>query len=133
VAQPQLLRERIYTALWTDGDWPNLVPGELWQYSSFDQVPETKPFAVIRWDFGQSGIVHRGIGSTKAFSIWAHDIPGDYVRIDQILDRAQQILEALLNEDDFLECRRLDTSPDLEDPEMGTILRYSRFGVVTTS
>jgi hypothetical protein len=127
------LRERIYSALWKDQEFHDLIPGELWAYSAFDKVPETKPFAVLRWEFGSSGLVSRGIGSTKPLALWAHDLPGDYARIDHILDRAQRVLEALPHGDDFLECRRLDTSPDLEDIEMGTILRYTRFGVATTS
>jgi hypothetical protein len=126
------LRELLYTALKDDAPFMALIPGGLTEFSAFTEAPKVKPFAVLKAEPTQHAIVTRGIGSTRPFTLWVHDVPGDYLKIDSALDQAEMVLEGIPHHGSFLEIVRTDSSGDLADPEMGTILRYARFGVVVT-
>jgi hypothetical protein len=73
-------------------------------------------------------------GTTHIFWVWCHDEPGDYFEIDEVLKAVRRALEAVQADDQipwFLEFRWLETSIDLDDPEMFTICRYCRIQAVT--
>ena len=65
------------------------------------------------------------------FQVYVHDIPGDYIRIDSLVElvkaafRSQTIASAAVAGVHHI--RYLETSRDLSDPELGTIFRYIRF------
>lgn len=72
------------------------------------------------------------IGSAKnaQLQVWVHDKPGDYSKIDSILARIKEVLEAQTHADDFLEARWLDHSEDMLDEGSGTITRFSRYTII---
>lgn len=59
--------------------------------------------------------------------VWIHDEPGDYHRIDQMLQRIKVVFEAAEAEDEFLELRQIDRSPDFNDLGLNTIVKYATF------
>lgn len=65
------------------------------------------------------------------FQIYIHDEPSDYVRID---DAARQVRAVLKNASSrqygVINVRHLETSRDLDDQTMGTIVRYIRFQAI---
>jgi hypothetical protein len=86
-----------------------------------------RPFIVVRMHTGFP--VERGIGGRHYAQVWAHDAPGSYLRIDQILIEARKAIESLphTGADGFLEARWIETGVDLKDDTLGTITRYSRY------
>jgi hypothetical protein len=109
-----------------------IVQANTYTTNSVDN-PETKPFVIIRFEtvtaaFGQIG--------AQNMSIWAHDERGDYSRIDQILQRIQDILTNAVHvagNDGFTlsSSRYQGTSDDLWDDGYRTITRYSTFSVLS--
>jgi hypothetical protein len=72
----------------------------------------------------------RNVGQRGYIQVWAHDDPGDYERIDQILDLSRTAIEAVQPSvvlGPFLEARWIETGVDLRDDVMESITRYMRF------
>lgn len=102
------------------------------QFRSLDSVPQVKPFLSHRMGVARSII--RDDNATKALTtplqVWVHDNPGDYLAIDALLEEVRKVLEAAPSSGKFIQARFLEHSEDLADPEMGTILRFSRYLLV---
>jgi hypothetical protein len=71
--------------------------------------------------------------SRQFLSIYLHDVPADYDRIDKMelavihgLNLANSLPEHILT------TRYLETSRDLDDQALGTIYRYLRFQLITS-
>lgn len=118
------MRQKIYDALRQDATIISLVGADnVW--STYEEIPTT-PYLVVR--FGASSSRLSRLAEAEFFQVWAHDVPGDYDRIDTLLKRVQVVLEALPNEGDLFEVRWFETSQDMPvDLETGTISRFSRF------
>lgn len=71
--------------------------------------------------------------SRQFLSIYLHDVPADYDRIDKM---ELAVIHGLNLEnsvpDRILTTRYLETSRDLDDQAMGTIYRYLRFQLITS-
>ena len=89
------------------------------------EAPPARPFVTYRMhtDFP----LNRGLGRREYSQVWAHDEPGDYLVIDEILNAVRRAVEAAPSNGDFLEARWIETGVDLRDDVMGTITRYIRF------
>jgi hypothetical protein len=64
------------------------------------------------------------------FQIYVHDTPGDYQLIDRLVVRTKALLQGahgLHGAYDIMNVRHLETSRDLDDVTLGTIMRYIRF------
>lgn len=69
----------------------------------------------------------RRVGARGYIQVWAHDDPGDYEVIDQVLAACRTAIEAVPHSGDFLEARWIETGVDLRDDVMESITRYMRF------
>lgn len=97
-----------------------------------EKAPDTKPF-----------IVHRAISElpdlrgddtvrtrTDTYLIFVHDVPGDYMQIDQILSILRQLFENVSDqEENIIRSTWIENSEDFRDDDMGTILKYARIQV----
>jgi len=104
-----------------------LVDNRIGAASSFN-VQSKRPLIAIRAHTDFPG-AHR-IGRREYIQVWAHDTPGDYETIDNILTICRQVLEAIQPSvalGEFLECRWVETGVDLRDDVMESITRYSRY------
>lgn len=110
------------------GEDGNLHPN-IHQASSLDFTPP-RPFVTYRMhtDF----FVQR-VGGREYVQVWAHDDPGDYSRIDAILDQCRIAIVNLPSEGTFLDARWIETGVDLRDDAMNTITRYIRFQLTRTT
>lgn len=64
------------------------------------------------------------------FQIYIHDEPGDYQLIDKLLKRTVHILDnahGVHEEYDIMHVQHLESSRDLDDVTLGTVMRYIRF------
>ena len=117
------IRETLYEALSGSSEIQAIVDDRV--FSQYETVPAA-PFLVIRLS---NSLAERPIPAEKGFiHIWAHDVPGDYTIIDQLLKEARLVLEALPNEGELIQIVWLECSSDLPlDPETGVIAKYARF------
>lgn len=127
-------RQWIYETLLADDDFTARFGDRLFQGESLDGPAKTKPFVV--YNMGNSSPdndLHQA--ERQYFSVWIHDKanPGVYEdNIDPGIVIVQRIFRDALPfpENNILEARYLETSKDLDDREMRTILRYVRFQLI---
>lgn len=127
------MREWLYNILDTNTDYMALMPGGLWQGESLVVTPSQKPFTV--YTIGNSTDEQLSDDpqgpERQFFQIYIHDEGGDYTRIDDAVWLLRQILEGASSADyGILQVYHLETSRDLDDSTMNTILRYVRFQAV---
>lgn len=108
-----------------------LLPGGIHQASSLNNVPDKKPFLVHRMHNGLR--YQRGLGDRSYLQVWVHDVPGDYMRIDEVIELVKSVLEAVPAQGSLLQVRWLEDSVDLQDDDMGTICRNSRYELTNTN
>ena len=126
------MRYHLYQAMVSNPDLLAIFQGgdgvvRIYEASSVNAVPP-RPFCTYRMhtDFP----LNRGLGRREYSQIWVHDNPGDYLRIDDALNKIRRAVEAWPSSKanaDFLEARWIETGVDLKDDVMGTITRYIRF------
>lgn len=113
-------------------DVTTLVP-RVYQSTSLNAAPHDKPFIMYRQT---SDIVRfRGDDSTVVrqvgYMIFAHDIPGDYLRIDSILSRLEFLFGDVEDQaEGVVNSTWLESSDDLRDEDMGTITKFGRILVL---
>lgn len=107
-----------------------VIPAE-----NFHRRPEIAPFIVDRLGNASPDNV-LNLAERQYFTIYCHDesSPGEYTRIDDIVSAVKKAFRDAgpAPEDHILEARYLETSPDLDDREMGTVLRYVRFQIINS-
>jgi len=127
------LRALVYGSLKNDSVLTGFWADRIYQRSSmeYEVPPAQKPFGIYYLD-RENLVLQPSALKARALTVqvWVHDEPGDYYQVDQILDRAREVLEAIPQQDTFLEFRLLFKSPDLYDDLLKTIVRYSRFGAI---
>lgn len=65
----------------------------IWPAQSVDVVPRKKPFIILRWE--EETLQRGGFGRREVLTVWAHEAresSTDYGRINEILDRVEEIL-----------------------------------------
>lgn len=122
----------VFQALRTSNELAAIVEDRIGAASRFDKQSK-RPLVAIRahTDFPALGRV----GRREYIQVWAHDDPGDYETIDNILVICRDAIEAVQSSvalGPFLEARWIETGVDLRDDVMESITRYSRFQVTFT-
>jgi hypothetical protein len=106
-----------------------LLEGGIHQSTKISVAPHDKPFILFRQTSDTPDVRgdDRDNGRQTGFMIFAHDVPGDYLRIDAILARLK-ILFGDTNDPANLITRSiwLESSDDTRDEDMGTITRWGR-------
>jgi len=108
------------------------VGSRIYESSVLQEVP-TKPYIMYKMFVVQPEMMGDDLSKvfTQSFQVFVHDVPGDYLRLDDII----QILRNLFtNASDKLagvvSVRWIDASEDFKDPDMGTVTRFIRFRVL---
>lgn len=105
-----------------------LVPAaRIFGSGSVQGVPKDKPFIILTFGARVAPIptAHR-----QTVTVWVHDEPGDYLRIDQILAEIRSVLEGQVSSAGAIGCRWSGDSTDLADDAYGTITRNSSYDLV---
>jgi hypothetical protein len=95
----------------------------------------TKPFLVYRFGNKTSEDLAEDMPDVarQFLSIYLHDAPADYSRIDEMEMAVIHGLNlASSEEESVVTTRYLETSRDLDDQALGTIYRYVRFQLIMT-
>lgn len=94
-------------------------------------TPPTRPFLQVRWGRNNVGL---DIVSRRDLTIWVHDEPGDYGRIDSIILRLRALLPVLEGSSNglghLMAAEWTGDSEDLTDDGHGTIARTTSFSLV---
>lgn len=94
-------------------------------------TPQGRPFMQLRWGLNNVGL---DVVTQRFLVVWVHDEPGDYSRIDRIIQRLRIVLPALSGVHQapysILDIAWTGDSEDLTDDGHGTITRTSSYTLV---
>lgn len=107
-------------------------PSNIYQNESMLTAVEVKPFWVYSIGNMTSELLSEDMDPGRQFfQIYVHDEGADYSRID---DHVEIIKAGLRNKNDkdarIINVIFLETSRDLDDQSMGTLMRYIRFQAI---
>lgn len=104
------------------------LPGGLFGDRAEFETPVDKPFGVLTHEGPLPGVSRH---QQARFSLWVHDEPGDYTRIDNALKVLRPLVVGstprTLNGVWLTEAQWTSTSGDLFDAERRTNVKYSTF------
>lgn len=104
----------------------SLVPAErIFGGGSLEGSVAKKPFIVL--SFGQKIPGPFPGSEADTLVVWAHDEPGDYLLVDQILEAIRGALSGQTAIRGGISCQWSGDSIDLSDENFGTITRNSTF------
>lgn len=108
-------------------DRPTILAG-----GSLEVTPQRKPFLIIT--IGQELVDRRDADQpsvTSSFAtLWVHDDPGDYLRIDSILLACQKELIGQVSDTSGIFCQWQGNSGDQADDVRGTIVRNAEYRLI---
>lgn len=127
------MRQFIYEQLTGDPAIAAIVGDRVFQGESMDHAELTRPFLVYRMGNETNELFSEDTQTPhrEFFQVYIHDNPTDYMRIDDLA----KLVKAVLVSGPYpaykiLRVNYLETSRDLNDDVMRTILRYVRFQAV---
>lgn len=134
------LHQRLVTSdalrdlLFADADaMPANAEDSIYGSHSIENVPTKKPFIVHNMGNDTSASLGEGSRAHRQYIIiYVHDEGNDYTRIDDIISELINLLDDAPGSAEFgvLTAHYLETSQDLEDDQMGTIVKYARFQII---
>lgn len=124
-------REWCWQTLAADEQLTALIPDKyIYGAGAVDVNPEQKPFVVLR--FGVTTPQFQGAVSTGSVTAWAHDEPGDYARIDEVLGHVRRIWgHNHPKNPGHVTIEWSGDSTDLADDGYGTITRNATYRIVS--
>lgn len=124
-------REWVYSTLSSDAALLEVVPiGSMYGAGSVGDRPENKPFIIIR--LSPSTRVN-SFWSDSNVVVWVHDDPGDYARIDQVIDLCRRALDKKIpGRPGGIVAEWTGDSADLADDGYGTITRNTSYRLVSS-
>jgi hypothetical protein len=109
-----------------------LVGSRIYESSELQEVP-IKPYLMYKMFVTAPEMMGDDLSKvlTQGFQVFVHDVPGDFLRIDDII----QVLRNLFtNASDkaagVVSVRWVDVSEDFRDSDMGTNTKFIRFRVL---
>jgi hypothetical protein len=118
-------RGYVWEKLRADAGLTAIVPVDsVFASGSMEEVPADKPFIVLRFDPATPAIKPAMI---QDFSVWVHDDPGSYARIDQVLGIIRTMLPGPVPDDGGILIEWQGDSPELADDIRETIVRNASF------
>lgn len=134
------IRSYIFSLLTTDSVLNNLGFTVNNVFTSHDEdTPQSRPFMILRWGSTDVGLNDWdiSIGSNlRNLTVWVHDDPGDYGRIDQAVSRVRMALKSIHGAytgsiGQYIgQVNWNGDSDDLKDDIVGTITRNSSYTFV---
>lgn len=126
------MRASLYQLLASDEEITSIVGDRIFQASAVDQAPP-RPFLIYRL----GGVVPVPGSETGAVTaeVWAHDDPGSYVQLDNLLRAVKRLLRGTTHYsgapgERIATTRWESDSTDLFDDGYRTNTKYTRFTLV---
>lgn len=122
----------VYEQMQNSATLQALVPGGAHASTALEHTPHLKPFILYRQTSdvaffrGDQRDQHRRTG----YMIFAHDVPGDYLVIDDIIEELKILFQDTHDPaNGIVESLWTETSEDHRDDDMGTIMKYARIQI----
>lgn len=128
------MRAAVRTAIVNDVTLQGLGVTSASVYAGDVDTPPERPFIVLRW----GGTANTGLSTVQPrfLTVWVQDEPNDYELIDAIIRRIRTVLVGLVGTQHetgwFVGVEWDGDSDDLSDDSHGTILRQSRYTLMTS-
>lgn len=127
----------VFTTLTNDTAVNELVDGRVFPSQSMMTAQVDRPFVVLKFgnlsdeqQFDDPDIPQRP--ARQFLEVWCHDSRPSYVKIDQLCAAIKQALRTDQTSVDayIMAVKYLETSADMIDETMDTVLRYLRFQLI---
>ena len=111
------------------------LAARVFQGESLDTRLTPKPYLVYTLGNKTDELLsEEDTAARQFFTIFIHDDPFDFARVDSIVSRVKSLLSLnQVKSSGIIMVRHLETSRDLDDSTLGTILRYVRFQAIMES
>jgi len=133
-----LARQWVFTTLSNDSGVSEIVPGDrILSNQSGMTAQIDRPFIVLKFgndsdegQFDDPDIPQRP--HRQFLEIWCHDSRPSYTQIDELVAAVRQALRTSQDAPDsyIMAAKYLETSADMIDESMDTVLRYLRFQLI---
>ena len=123
-------RAWLHTRITTDVGILALLPAtSVFAAGAMEGREATRPFAVIRIGSSAAELsdADKPFVVSQDAAVWVHDEPGSYKRIDAILEAMLAALAGQVSDATGIAALWQGDSPELSDPDQGTITRYSSY------
>jgi hypothetical protein len=110
-----------------------LLPGGVHQSTSLNASPHLKPFIMYRQtsDVGNFRGDDGEQARSNGYMIFVHDVPGDYLKIDDVMEQLKTLFQDIVDQaNGVVKSFWLETSDDIRDDDMGTIMKFARVQVI---
>jgi len=125
-------RTFVYARLLAEAGVTDLVPAaRIYGAGAMTGHPGAVPFLVLRFgpDESRAGRAAR----EGECAVWAHDDPGSYLRIDEVLAAVRVALDAPVSEAGAVAVEWQGMSGDLSDDQLDTITRNASYRLTERS
>lgn len=119
----------LYQRMISDVPLLTAMPGGIHQSTSLNATPHAKPFIMYRQTSDIELFRGDDVNACRqlGYMIFVHDIPGDYLRIDTCLEHLKRLFQDTNDQaNGIVRSRWIETSDDIRDEDMGTIMKYGR-------
>lgn len=132
-----LARQWVYTTLVEDMTISEAVSDRIFANQSMMTAQTERPFIVLKFgndsdeqQFDDPDIPVRP--HRQFLEVWCHDARPSYTGIDNLVNAVKQALRTEQTSTDahIMAVRYLETSADMDDKTMDTVLRYIRFQLI---
>lgn len=130
-------RTWLYQRLATFPGLVNVVNGRVFAKKSMTSSIEQHPYLVYKMAFSSNEDLSEDSQVSRQFvQIFVHDYSdgevADYMRIDEVIDQVKLALRLGESaQDGVIATRYLETSQDLNDETLNTVMKYIRFQLIT--
>lgn len=134
------IRERLTQALLADSVIKEVFGDRVLQMGAVadnDGSPPEKPYLTVKRSLLSpaaelGGTDFANTPKRNYWQFWAHDVIGDFRRIDRGLDAVERVLLSLTSEGTFMCFHFVEASQDFNDDELGDATRFIRMQEVTS-
>lgn len=121
-----------YQRMNSDAPLAALTPGGIHASTKLEKTPHQKPFIMYRQTSDVSFM--RGDDRDQCrrlgYMVFCHDVPGSYMQIDTLIDRLRFLFADVVDQpNSIIKSIYVETSDDLRDEDMGTIMKYARLEI----
>lgn len=110
-----------------------LLPGGIHQSTSLNVAPHLKPYIMYRMtsDVGNFRGDDGEQARSNGYMVFAHDVPGDYLKIDAVMEQLKTLFQDIVDQPNgVIKSFWLETSDDIRDDDMGTIMKFARIQII---
>lgn len=122
----------LYQRMLNDPTLQGFISSRIFQSTMVTEAPKIKPFVMYR-QTSDLGFFRGDDGhqvKRNGFMVFVHNIPGDYMLIDDIVEVINNLFDNAIDQPNgIIRSDWVETSDDLRDEDMGTIMKFIRLQI----